>query len=110
MRRDGRGADVNPWYFTYILKNIALKKKKRERQRKGNAWKAPKNQFLMDGEGVGEDGEGREGYLGANPTCRSVGGEDRFRVLELCRRWEMQPRVMFKQPARSEGAWHPPSR
>lgn len=27
----------------------------------------------MDGQGVGEDGEGREGYRGADPTCQSMG-------------------------------------
>lgn len=53
-------------------KIITLKKKKKRQTKKGKAWEAPKHLFLMDGEDA-RDGEGREGYLGANPTFRSVG-------------------------------------
>lgn len=33
----------------HVFLKISLKKKRRHRQRKGKAWKAPKNPFLMDG-------------------------------------------------------------
>lgn len=33
----------------------------------------PQTLLFMDGQGVGEDGQGREGYLGADPTCQSMG-------------------------------------
>ena len=46
MRRDGRGADVNPWYFTYILKNIALKKKRERDKERGRHGRPQKTSFL----------------------------------------------------------------
>jgi len=73
MRRDGRGADVNPWYFTYILKNIALKKKKRE-TKKGEGMEGPEKPVSYGWRRCGRRWRRERGLPGSQPHLPVCGG------------------------------------
>lgn len=79
MKERSRGADIN-FCISHVFKT-SLKKRHEERGRHG---RTPKICFLWMDKAWEKTEKEREGYLGADPTCQSMGEKDKFGVLELC--------------------------